>query len=166
MGRNSRQKTIQKMTLQSYDAGGLDQIALRLLDVSCRLRQMAQRARDESLTDVQLNDKKALQWLDELENWSQKAAADVEHAAIRQRGSRRATKRPPVSVLSWKSVEIVLRPGRGPCRLSRKEKADGHGTTESGVDFERRGAANVGALGAAAQEQPAAGAEVANRFGL
>ncbi len=48
-------------------------------------------ARDESLTDVQLNDKKALQWLEELEKWSQKAAADVEIAVLRERGSRRAS---------------------------------------------------------------------------
>ena len=90
-GQNHDQKTIQKMTLQSYKADHLDQIALRLVDVCCRLRQMAQCARDESLTDVQLNDKKALQWLEELEKWSQKAAADVEIAVLRERGSRRAS---------------------------------------------------------------------------
>ena len=92
-------------------------------------------------------------------------------ARAKQRSERLATSRSRrkdtrLSVLSWKSAEIVLRPGRGPCRLSRKEKADGDGTTESGVGFERRRAANPGMLGAAAEEQSATGAEVANRIEL
>jgi hypothetical protein len=41
-----------------------------------------------------------------------------------------------LSVMSCKVAEIVLRPGRSPCRLSQKEKADGDGTTESGVGVE------------------------------
>ena len=79
------------MTLQIYTPDHLDQFALRLMDVCCRLREMAQLARDQSLADVQLNDKKALQWLDELEKWSQKSAADLQIAAVRQRGARRAS---------------------------------------------------------------------------
>jgi hypothetical protein len=78
------------MTRQSYSPDRLDQLALRVLDVSSRLRGMALRARNEPVDEFLLHDKKALEWLAHLEEWVQKSEADIELARLRQRGSRRA----------------------------------------------------------------------------
>jgi hypothetical protein len=78
------------MTRQPYTPDRLDQLALRVLDVSSRLRNMALRVRGESVDEFLLHDKKALEWLAHLEEWAQKSEADIELALLRQRGTRRA----------------------------------------------------------------------------
>jgi hypothetical protein len=78
------------MTLQPYTPDRADQLALRLLDVSSRLRALAQRARDEGLELFQLHDKKALEWLGLLEEWSQRSMGDVDAAIRKEHGARRA----------------------------------------------------------------------------
>ena len=78
------------MTLDPYNADRLDALALRVLDLCSQLREMARRARAEELTEVPLHDKKALEWLSRLEEWSHKSAADFELALMKNRGARRA----------------------------------------------------------------------------
>jgi hypothetical protein len=51
---------------------------------------MATRVRGESVDEFLLHDKKALEWLAHLEEWTQKSEADIELSLLRQRGTRRA----------------------------------------------------------------------------
>ncbi len=78
------------MTLQPYTPDRLDQLALRVFDVSSRLRGMALHARGDGVDEFQLHDKKALEWLAHLEEWAQKSEADLDLALVRHRGTRRA----------------------------------------------------------------------------
>jgi hypothetical protein len=80
------------MTLKPYDADELDQLALRILDVSCQLRQMSLAKREMPELDLTVHEKKALEWLAHLETWAADARARLEMAAIRQRGARLAGK--------------------------------------------------------------------------
>jgi hypothetical protein len=80
------------MTLDPYTPDRLDEVALRLLDVCSLLRSMARRARDEQLPEFALHDKKALEWLGNLEEWAHKSVTDFEHSLIRHRGTQRAIK--------------------------------------------------------------------------
>ena len=78
------------MTLESYGPERLDGVSLRLLDLCSRLRAMARRAREAELAGVELNDKKALDWLGRLEEWTRKSEADLELALLKRRGEKRA----------------------------------------------------------------------------
>jgi len=84
------QKVVRKMTLEAYNPDQIDRITLRTLDVCCRLRNMAQRSREEQLRTFPLHDKKALEWLAKLEEWVHKAEADLNLAIYKQRGARQA----------------------------------------------------------------------------
>ncbi len=78
------------MTLEPYDPQRLDQFTLRVLDLCVRLRKLAQRSREEQITHLPLHDKKALEWIDKLEEWAHKAEADLELTVLKNRGARRA----------------------------------------------------------------------------
>jgi hypothetical protein len=78
------------MTLEAYDADRLDQLALRMLDSCGRVRDMARQSRDEGLENLQLHDRKALEYLSQIEQWLYKAEAEVKSAAIRHHGRRHA----------------------------------------------------------------------------
>ena len=56
------------MTLVPYDHQQLDQLALRLLDLSARARSLASSSREQGLT-LELNDRKSREWLERLEEW-------------------------------------------------------------------------------------------------
>src|SRR3990172_5406150 len=79
-----------KMTLEPYNPDQIDRITLRMLDLCCRLRQIAERSRQEQLPGFPLHDKKALEWLRKLEEWVHKAEADLNVAIFRSKGARRA----------------------------------------------------------------------------
>lgn len=79
-----------RMTLEAYGPDRLDQLALRLLDVCAQLRGMARRSREEQLGTVALHDKKALEWIARLEEWSVKTAADLEVQVHKTSGQRKA----------------------------------------------------------------------------
>lgn len=64
------------MTLISYDGDRLDQLSLRVFDVAATLRGMAATARAEGLS-MSMHDKKALEWLANLEAWAKKVEADL-----------------------------------------------------------------------------------------
>src|SRR6266571_698575 len=79
-----------KMTLEPYNPDQIDRITLRVVDLCCRLRQIAERSRQEQLPNFPLHDKKALEWLCKLEEWVHKAEADLNVAIYKNRGARRA----------------------------------------------------------------------------
>jgi hypothetical protein len=78
------------MTLEPYNPDQIDRITLRVLDLCCRLRHIAERSRQEQLPDFSLHDKKALEWLGKLEEWVHKSEADLNVAIFRSKGARRA----------------------------------------------------------------------------
>jgi hypothetical protein len=78
------------MTLEPYDADRLDQTALRIVDIAAALRQMAAILRREPDLEFSMHDKKAAEWLANLERWVAESQAKLEVAQIRRRGSLRA----------------------------------------------------------------------------
>ncbi len=78
------------MTLKPYDAEMLDSFALRLLDLAAAMRQMGRRSREHRIDDFGLHDKKAREWLGNLERWARKASTDLEMKVIEARASQRA----------------------------------------------------------------------------
>ena len=65
-------KEIEPMTLQAYRPAEMDQLALRVLDISAQLRGFANDMRKNHMSELRINDKKALLWCDQLEDWMQK----------------------------------------------------------------------------------------------
>ena len=57
------------MTLEPYDPDRLDSLSLRVLDLCARLRNLARQSREEQLPPIDLHDRKALEWLEKLEDW-------------------------------------------------------------------------------------------------
>ena len=78
------------MTLEPYNSDGLDRMSLRVFDLSARLRGLAQKSREEQLPPVKLHDRKAIEWLDKLEDWLLQAEAEVKRLAMKNEGRRRA----------------------------------------------------------------------------
>ena len=78
------------MTLQHYQPDQLDQLALRLLDSCGALRRLAERSREQEIDDFKLNDKKALEWLTNLEVWVKRSEDDLEMQIIKNRGAKMA----------------------------------------------------------------------------
>ena len=78
------------MTLEPYDPDRLDRMTLRVLDLSARLRGLAQKSRQDQLPPLKLHDRKALEWLEKLEDWLFEAEAEMERAAFKNRGQRLA----------------------------------------------------------------------------
>jgi len=66
------------MTLQAYGPEKLEKLALRLLDISAQLRNMAKDMRTNQLKELQINDKKALLWCDNMEIWAQKNRSNMD----------------------------------------------------------------------------------------
>jgi hypothetical protein len=85
------------MTLKPYEPQMLDQFALRLLDLAAMMRQMAQRSRESRVKELALHDKKAREWIGNLERWARKSLADVEMRIIEARASQRALSDPESS---------------------------------------------------------------------
>lgn len=78
------------MTLQRYDPDRLNEFALRLLDLAAAFRHMANRSRENAITDLALHDKKAIEWCAKLEQWSHKTRADLEVRILQERGRHRS----------------------------------------------------------------------------
>lgn len=78
------------MTLEPYDPDRLDRMSLRVLDLCARLRSLAQKSREEELPPIELHDRKALEWLDKLEDWLYRAEAEVGRLAMKNQGERHA----------------------------------------------------------------------------
>ena len=82
------------MTLKPYDAQMLDDLALRLLDLAGLFRRMALRSRENRIEDLAIHDKKAREWIGNLERWARKSLADVEMRILEARASQRALSQP------------------------------------------------------------------------
>jgi hypothetical protein len=78
------------MTLKPYDAARWDELALRLVDVACEVRQLARACREAPNAAPAVHDKKALEWLVNLERWAGECRTRLEIAQLRQRGARQA----------------------------------------------------------------------------
>ncbi len=78
------------MTLESYDPDRLDSLSLRVFDLCARLRSLALRSRQEQLPPLELHDRKALEWLDKLEDWLFRAEAEMGRSAMKSLGQRHA----------------------------------------------------------------------------
>ena len=78
------------MTLQSYSPEKLDELTLRALDLAASLREMATKCRENDVPSADLHDRKALEWLSRLEEWTQKSSAELEVRIIGHRGAKRA----------------------------------------------------------------------------
>ena len=78
------------MTLEAYDPDRLDALSLRLLDACSRVRALAVLARNEGLERIDLHDRKALEWLENLEAWLHRSEGELHAAAHRNRGQRLA----------------------------------------------------------------------------
>ena len=66
------------MTLEQYTPERFDQLALRLLDLAAELREIANGARRANVENLAVHDKKALEWIDNLEQWTGKTRINFE----------------------------------------------------------------------------------------
>ena len=82
------------MTLQAYDPDKLDQLALRVLDLSGIFRAMANKARADQPSRLNLQDRKAHEWISNLEQWARKAETELEMAILRNKGASKAAETP------------------------------------------------------------------------
>jgi hypothetical protein len=78
------------MTLEIYAPEKIDHLALRLLDIACDLREISSLARENNLSGIPLHDKKALEFLSRLEEWTGEVIVRSQTAALKQRATRRA----------------------------------------------------------------------------
>jgi hypothetical protein len=78
------------MTREAYDSARLDSLALRLLDLAGQVRHLAQAARAQELPSVELHDRKALEWIEKLEQWAVVAGSDVDRQAKLAASARKA----------------------------------------------------------------------------
>jgi hypothetical protein len=78
------------MTLVPFPPETLDDLALRLLDVAAKVRQMSVASRENAVVEFELHGNKVREWLQHLEGWAHDGAARLETIVIRQRGARRA----------------------------------------------------------------------------
>jgi hypothetical protein len=78
------------MTLEPYDLARLDALTLRLLDLCGRVRSIARTAQEAELPAVELHDRKALEWVEKLEEWVAGAEAQLHRQASLAKGARKA----------------------------------------------------------------------------
>lgn len=78
------------MTKSLYSPDQLDSLAVRVLDVSVALRSMARQCRSEGIDALEMHDRKALLWLEQLEEWSAKVERQVQSRLIEVQAERRA----------------------------------------------------------------------------
>jgi hypothetical protein len=74
-------KMVGMMTREAYDPARLDSLAIRLFDVAAQVRRLSQTARSAGLDQVELHDRKALEWIEKLERWGVSAETDVDRQA-------------------------------------------------------------------------------------
>lgn len=72
------------MTLNRYDADDLDEVAMAILDVASNVRNMSKICRTTAIRDVQINDRKAREWIEKLNDWSRKALSDLEARRVQE----------------------------------------------------------------------------------
>lgn len=78
------------MTLQTYSIERIDELALRMLDLSALMRQISNQCRENDMDSFPLHDKKALEWLAQLEQWALEGNGKVQAAILSQKAVQRA----------------------------------------------------------------------------
>ena len=78
------------MTREAYNAERLDSLAMRLFDVAAQVRRVSQEAKLAGLPQVELHDRKALEWIEKLERWAVTAESDFARQAKLQAASSKA----------------------------------------------------------------------------
>jgi hypothetical protein len=81
------------MTLEPYDSQELDRLALRLLDISGKIRSMSLVVSDAPHLAGGLHGRKARQWITQLERWAAESAARLEVALLLAKGQQAALKK-------------------------------------------------------------------------
>ena len=66
------------MTLEQYTPERFDRLTLRLFDLASELREIANGARQAGIGTLPVHDKKALLWIDNLEQWTRKTRINFE----------------------------------------------------------------------------------------
>ncbi|MGE0607536.1 MAG: hypothetical protein AB7O62_10610 [Pirellulales bacterium] len=78
------------MTLQTYSVERMDELAMRMFDVAATLRQTALLCRENDMEGFPLHDKKALEWIAQLEQWAHEGVGKVQASVVSQKAVQRA----------------------------------------------------------------------------
>lgn len=78
------------MTLQPYPPAKLDDLAWRFFDLAADLRRMAKECDSHGISSLDLHDKKPQEWLAKLQDWTDRARAELEVRLVRQRAAQAA----------------------------------------------------------------------------
>lgn len=78
------------MTLEQYNTDKLDELALRLLDLGAIIRRISVECRENSLDGFALHDKKALEWLNKLDDWARECDGRLQTQLVKQKAAIRA----------------------------------------------------------------------------
>lgn len=78
------------MTLTRFTPDELDDLTLRLLDLTCAVREMANSGREHGISRLVLHGGKIQTWLDHLEHWAQDSAGRLRLEIKKQQGATRA----------------------------------------------------------------------------
>jgi len=66
------------MTIEQYTPEKFDQLALRIFDLAAEFREIANGARHTGVESLPVHDKKALLWIENLEQWAKKNRVSFE----------------------------------------------------------------------------------------
>lgn len=75
------------MTLETYNVERLDRLALRVVDIAAEIRRIGRIAGELPETPLALHDRKALEWIGQLEQWAAECRTRAELAALVQKGA-------------------------------------------------------------------------------
>lgn len=78
------------MTKSRYDGDRFEKLALRLFELAGTMKALAQTTREEQLTQLELHDRKAQEWLGKLESWAKAARRKARDETLREIGARHA----------------------------------------------------------------------------
>lgn len=80
------------MTLKSYPPAQLEDLAWRFFDLAATLRKMAKDCQSQGITGLDLHDKKPSEWLANLQDWTDRAQAELDVRLIRARAMAAAAR--------------------------------------------------------------------------
>ena len=81
---------VTNMTREAYDPERLDLLTLRLFDLAALVRRLSLEAQSAGLQQVELHDRKALEWIEKLEHWAVGAESDLARQAKLQAAASKA----------------------------------------------------------------------------
>ena len=78
------------MTKTRFNDERFEKLALRFFELAGAMKALAQTTREEQLTQLELHDRKAQEWLGKLEVWAKVARRKVRDERLREIGARHA----------------------------------------------------------------------------